>query len=251
MYDVCPQCKGRGDIKGENGREPCPTCNGTGAIETADPSVATLPGRARQGVSRQLSLRPFLLWLLALLGFLSVLVLALLLLTRLPTVIAPVSINIANSNGNTNSDGNQTTTMPPTTLTPQTTGVVTQTPQPPALVGSPTPVLSSGTPQATPHPSATATPTPPAEPPLLAVSPQSIHLTLCVAGSSTFDTSNHGGGTLRWTAKASNTLYGVSPAQGSLGAGQTQLVQVTNITLNGSITVSSNGGSATVVITCG
>lgn len=256
MVEICPTCGGRGDIKVGDTRQTCSQCHGTGVIENAPGSqvVGTLPA-VPVVTSHRISWPMILLGLLAALTLISALAVFWLVL-HFPRA-APISINNQNSNGNTIITINGASPTPTGTVQ-QTPTATTQTPvlAPTQAGGNPTP--SQGTPTATPaEPTPTRAPThPPTSTPMpapvLSVSPQSIHLTVCVAGSSTFATSNHGGGTLHWSAKANgNALYQVSPAQGSLGAGQAQTVQVTNITLNGSIAVSSNGGSATVYITCG
>jgi len=247
MYEVCPMCSGRGDIKAGNARQPCPQCNGTGVIGTSGDPPDALPGREHEAMSRRISSRTLPLWLLALSSLLSALVLIWALFARQQVIVSSISITNANANGNTNVNNNAASATP--LNTPPKTGASGQTPHPgsPVSGGSATPVPRGGTPPPTPLP----TPLSQVTPPMLFVSSQMMHLTLCVAGSDSFVVGNHGGGTLRWLIKASNTLYSVSPQQGSLDAEHTQSVQVSDITLNGSIDVSSNGGGATIVVTCG
>jgi hypothetical protein len=252
MVEICPTCGGRGDIKIGDTRQTCSQCNGTGVIETPSNSqAASVPPAVPGGASHRIAWPMILLGLLAALTLVSALAVFWLIL-QFPHG-TPISINNQNSNGNTIITINGATPTPTGTVQQsQTPANQTTTPNPTQTGGGPTPsATASTTPsRATPTRTPTHTPTPiPA--PFLFVSPQSIHLTVCVAGSSTFMAGNHGGGTLHWTTKANNALYQVAPTQGSLGTGQTQTVQVTNITLNGSISVSSNGGAATVYITCG
>ncbi len=269
---VCPTCGGRGDIKTEGGRQLCPECNGSGVIEAAEengghvspaPEVTQLHPTpfARVSPSNYPSSLP--LWVLAGLCLLTVFALALLgvLLIHEKGAAPSLSVNNANSNKNVNVNINGATATPTATLLLSATGTPATgaSPGQPAQPGSaPTPTPSTGfgpetpAPGATPTPMQRATPVPTHTPaPVLAVSTYSIHLTVCVAGSASFTLSNSGGGVLNWSAKASNKLYTISPSSGSQAAGQLQTVMIGDITLNGSITVSSNGGDATIAITCG
>jgi hypothetical protein len=108
-------------------------------------------------------------------------------------------------------------------------------------------------PSGTPHPGATGTASP-ANQPALGVEPHQIHLTLCVDGSAQFTVANSGGGTMEWSATASNALYQIAPPSGALSHDQQQAVTVSNITLSGQITIDASGAAnapQTVTITCG
>ncbi|HST88070.1 MAG TPA: hypothetical protein VLJ14_06800 [Ktedonobacterales bacterium] len=125
----------------------------------------------------------------------------------------------------------------------------------PTPVGTPVPG-PTGTPTATAPPSPTGTPIPPDGPPMLVVDPRSISvpLTQCLAAqaSTSFTVKNSGGGTLDWTATTA-AGYAISPASGTLRAGEQASVTVSSISKSGQIAVTAPGvaGSPrTVTITC-
>jgi hypothetical protein len=124
--------------------------------------------------------------------------------------------------------------LPPVAATsiPSATVPVTVTAQ---SFTSPTP--SAGTPIA-----ATATPVSGGQP-ALSVNPTQINAVPCVAASRQFQVRNTGGGSLGWTAKASNSLYTIAPASGSLLHDEAQTVTVSKITLGGQITVDAPGAA--------
>jgi hypothetical protein len=157
------------------------------------------------------------------------------------------------SNGNLVMEGGlaQPLTAPPSS---------TPTPTPP-----PTQPTATATPPGASEPTATPTsvPTPPAptptatsvpqHPPKLSVTPTSLR-EYCSYNSypNTITVMNSGSGTLNWSATAPSGVT-LTPSSGSLAAGASQTV-----TLSGSFTsantfdvhFTSNGGSATVVISC-
>ncbi len=124
----------------------------------------------------------------------------------------------------------------------------------PGTSGSPSSATAGpATVQTTHAPDATATAAS-ATQPKLTVEPRQIHITTCVAASAQFSVTNSGGGTLEWSASASNALYQIAPASGALSRDQQQAVTVSNITLSGQITVAAPGAAnapLTVTITCG
>ena len=243
-YQLCPQCKGRGNLKIAGVRQECPQCKGSGVIEARD---AATPAATRN--TTPLHARPSRMMLWYLLGglllacFLSIGSLLVILLAHDRGNTIAVNIGNGNSNGSTIINNLPLTPthgfFPPTTVTvlPNQTVTPNQTMPP-----RPTATQVGKNPTATP----TAVLVP-----LLRVSPQSIHLTLCVAGSSSVTAVNQGGGVLHWTAQANNLLYQISPNQGQLSATKDQVIAITGITLNGIVTISSNGGGATITITCG
>jgi hypothetical protein len=103
-----------------------------------------------------------------------------------------------------------------------------------------------------PTATATRTPTPV---PHLSVSPTGTNYVTCGSLPLSYPSvtvRNSGGGTLAWQASATNVHVTLSPASGSLGAGQSQTMTVSQ-TSGGAgtdIHVTSNGGSATVSYMC-
>ena len=138
------------------------------------------------------------------------------------------------------------------TVTAAATARVSAT-RPPAGT-TPTAIPTVATPTA---PAASPTPVPtntPAPVPVLSVSPTNINAAPCVSASGTFAVSNAGGGTMSWTAVASDPSYKVEPASGTLAAGDSpQTVTVKQINGPGHITVSAPGASGSpkiVMISC-
>jgi hypothetical protein len=117
----------------------------------------------------------------------------------------------------------------------------------PTSTPTPTPTVSSN-----PTPTATRTPAPA---PQLSVSPTGTIYVTCGSLPLSYPTvtvRNSGGGTLTWQASATNAQVTLSPASGSLGAGQSQTMTVsqTSGSAGTDIHVSSNGGGATVSFIC-
>jgi hypothetical protein len=148
-------------------------------------------------------------------------------------------------------------------LTPTATtgpGTPTPTPRPPLPTRTPTPIPTA-TPTKTATPTPTDTPVPPTPTPVpsILVTPPVGSGYSCIDGSvsDTLTVKNNGGGTLNWSATASDpgiTLNSGSMASGSLGAGATVLVSVggTAATSPSPFTVdfTSNGGSPSVLYVC-
>jgi hypothetical protein len=120
-------------------------------------------------------------------------------------------------------------------------------------LNGPTPTITP-----TPTPTAGSRPTPtrtPAPAPQLSVSPTGTTYINCGSLPIPYPSvtvRNSGGGTLTWQASATNAQVTLSPASGSLGAGQSQTMTVSQ-TSGGAgtdIHVTSNGGSATVSYMC-
>jgi hypothetical protein len=104
----------------------------------------------------------------------------------------------------------------------------TQTPMPGAtasVTGSPT---ATASPQGSPVPG----------PAYLYVYPPTISVLLCGLGQTkTFTITNKGGTTMEWSASA--TMYRITPSSGTISAGGSQTVTVSNIYLNGTVTVTA------------
>jgi len=115
--------------------------------------------------------------------------------------------------------------------------------------------LRGPTPTASPTVSPTPSPTPKATPPQLSVSPTGEVNVVCGALPLTYPAvtvRNGGGGTLTWSVTATNAHVTVSPAGGSLGAGQARTL-TTGQASGGAgtdLNFTSNGGSAKVSFVC-
>lgn len=97
-------------------------------------------------------------------------------------------------------------------------------------------------------PSATATI---ADVPKLSLVPTRLTAQNCASASAQLTVKNAGTGTLHWSAKpASQTGYGIVPDHGALTAGRGQSITISNIARAGSIAFTSNGGNATVPVSC-
>jgi serine/threonine-protein kinase len=164
--------------------------------------------------------------------------------------------------------GLSTPTPSPRPPLPTRTPRPTRTPYPPTITtgpGTPTPTPYPPTPTPTPtYTPVPPTPTPvtptPTPAPSLSVTPPTPGSYVCSTGavSDTLTVTNNGGGTLMWSATASDpgvTLNGLTtPASGSLGAGMTATVSVggtaTGTPNNFTVDFTSNGGSPPVTYTC-
>jgi hypothetical protein len=109
-------------------------------------------------------------------------------------------------------------------------------------------------PTPTPTPTAPATATP-AAPPQLSVSPPGITDVNCGTLPIPYPTAtvkNSGGRILTWQVTATNTHVTVSPASGSLTAGQSQTLAVSQTSGSGGtdLNFTSNGGSAKISFAC-
>lgn len=116
--------------------------------------------------------------------------------------------------------------------------------------GAATPGSTTGT---QPGAASTATATPVA--PRLTISPTSVTLASCTTLTSypSIQVQNTGGGRLTWQATPSDSHVQVQPGSGELEAGEPQNVTLSsNEILGSSFTVNftSNGGSATLTVTC-
>jgi cytoskeletal protein RodZ len=117
---------------------------------------------------------------------------------------------------------------------------------------TPTARSSGATPTAATTPTSNA-PTATTVPATLSVQPTSITLSTCVAAQTQFTVRNTGGAPLSWSATASVTSYGFSPASGTLNGGDQQVVTVSGILLSGTITVTAPGARQSpqqVSVTC-
>jgi hypothetical protein len=113
---------------------------------------------------------------------------------------------------------------------------------------------SNPQPTATPSRTKNPTPTPTAapHPPHLSVSPHQ-GTGNCVLGAyPDLTVQNDGGGQLTWSAHTGDPLILASPASGSLAGGDSTSVSLSGIHVGASftVTITSNGGSATTTITC-
>jgi hypothetical protein len=130
-----------------------------------------------------------------------------------------------------------------------------------AVSATQTPALATATSVLQPSPTDVPTAMPTASPtagdtPELTVNPANPPPSPAVCANSTaqFTVSNTGGGTLEWTATASDPLYALDPSSGTLASGDApQTVSVSHIMLSGTISVTdpnANGSPQTVTITC-
>lgn len=116
--------------------------------------------------------------------------------------------------------------------------------------------IPTATPTATPTPiNPSPTPTATQAPPHLSVSPAGTTDVTCATLPISYPTvtvKNTGGGTLQWQVTATNANVTVSPASGSLGAGQPQTLAVSQTSGSGGTDLhfTSNGGSATISFEC-
>lgn len=121
-------------------------------------------------------------------------------------------------------------------------------------VSSPGGSPAAGTPAAgTPSPDATTTTTPDPGQPVLAVTPTTPNVVVCLGSSIKLTVTNTGGGVLAWSASASPSAYKVSPQSGSLNGSQQQTVTVSNISARGTVTFAAPGAAnapQTVTISC-
>ncbi len=116
---------------------------------------------------------------------------------------------------------------------------------------------TAGTPTVSAAPSGTATvssqPTATSAPAVLSVSPQSVKILACVLGAQTSLTvANTGGEPLTWNA-SNDGGYTLSAASGTLDAGASTQVTVSNILKSGNVTFSARGAQGSpqaVTITC-
>lgn len=125
--------------------------------------------------------------------------------------------------------------------------------QPAGTPGDGTPITGTVTPDATVTATVTATATPSPGQPMLAVSPSSTGLFLCLGASTTFTVTNSGDGAMSWSATASPTSYNLSPQSGTLDSGQKQTVTVSGISASGHVTLTAPGAAnspQTVTINC-
>lgn len=222
---VCPVCHGTGLLEDRI----CPTCQGTGTI--IDPTK-TPQSRSRSNVLPLAAL--IIIGLVGLFGAWHAF------------GPSPVQLNISQSLSNTNVNSGSDT-GPPTTSAPS--GTAGGSPTATLAITESTPTISASTPSA----QITASPTPPTNPPgMLAVTPTTIHVNLCVAGKATFTIKNTGVGSLDW-AVASNALYLFPVKTGTLVGGTQLDVVVNNITLGGTITIAANapGSPQAIIVTCG
>lgn len=115
--------------------------------------------------------------------------------------------------------------------------------------------LPTATPSATGVPIPTGTPIPPDGQPVLSVEHPPFNFMLCnslTPKQSSLTVTNTGGGTLNWTATTTDG-YTFTPSSGTLAAGKSDSVTITNITKSGQFTVTSPGAAGSpqpVTITC-
>jgi hypothetical protein len=129
-------------------------------------------------------------------------------------------------------------------------GAVPGTPSVTARTPVARPSATASVPSPTPKPTATATALP--LPPQLSVSPQEATAQCLVGRYPDLAASNRGGGELNWTAATSDAAVRANPASGTLAAGAVQTVMLSGLHVGQALTVtfSSDGGDATVTITC-
>ena len=261
----------------ENGGYLCPSCGApinqtgdfvsTGAVDvsqepTREPlsafdneyfaTLVTDPARddaATNAVSQRITIRPFTLVALAVVAMLLVLGSALLLNNapeQLRAILPFSGVSNHESSPQTSAIGSSAT--PSAQSSPTGDAQSAPVTSPAASPGPGTPTVGTAT------PGASTTPTAAASQPTLAVAPLQITLGLCAsANSAQFTVTNTGGGTLAWSASASQSLYNVSPQGGFLDHGQQQTVKVSGILFSGTITVTAPGAAnspQTVTITC-
>lgn len=131
---------------------------------------------------------------------------------------------------------------PVDTASPTGTATATDTP------------IATDTPVATGTPIAIGTPTAISLSPRLSVQPMKIDIAVCLGGAKTqFTVANTGGGSLTWSATASDATYTLAPSSGTVNGGSQDTVMVSGISGSGTITIDAPGAQNApqqVTITC-